>query len=201
MKTQMTVTAEQAVLAMREATREAVRRHSFLYLAQGALMIAAGVLALLHPVATSAALVSLLGWLMIFGGVVQTVGLLSARYVPHFWLQAISTVLFCIVGYLFLTRSDTSLVTLTSLLIVLFAVEGVAKIVFALTIRPLRNWFWVLLSGLIGLALAIYLGANVANIAVWFLGLLLGITLISEGVAIMMLAWPSRKLEPRASEA
>ncbi len=194
MKTQMTVSLEASSLAMREAMREAVRSHSFWYLVQGVLMVAAGVIAFLHPVASSTALVVLLGWLMIFGGLVQAVGLISARHVPHFWLQAISIVLFCIVGYLFLTRSSASLLTLTSLFIVFFAVEGVSKIVFALTIRPLRNWVWVLASGIVGFLLAIYLGANAANVAVWLLGVLLGIALISEGAAIAMLAWASRRI-------
>jgi uncharacterized membrane protein HdeD (DUF308 family) len=191
MKTQVILTLEQSSLAMREAMRETVRAHSFLYLAQGVLMIAAGAM---HPVATSAALVMLLGWLMIFGGLVQAVSLISARHLPHFWLQAISVVLFCVVGYLFLTRSSAGLLTLTSLLVVLFAAEGVAKIVFALTIRPLRNWVWVFASGMLGLGLAIFLGAQMSNVAVWLLGVLLGIGLISEGVAITMLAWAARRL-------
>jgi len=193
MKTQMTVTLEQSSLAMREAMREGVRTHSFWYLIQGVLMAAAGVIAILHPVFASAALVGLLGWLMILAGVAQAVGLISARHAPHFWPQAISIVLFCIVGYLFLTHPAAGELTLASLLIVLFAVEGVSKVVFALTIRPLRNWFWVLASGVIGLVLAIYLAANFANAAVWLLGVLLGVGLISEGAAITLLAWASRR--------
>jgi uncharacterized membrane protein HdeD (DUF308 family) len=194
MKANVTLSLEQSSLAMREAMRETVRTHSFWYVAQGVLMIAAGAVAVIHPVATTAALVILLGWLMIFGGLVQAVGLISARHLPHFWLQAISVVLFCVVGFLFLMRPDASLLTLTSLLIVFFAAEGVAKIVFALTIRPLRNWMWVLASGILGLGLAIYLGAQMTSVAVWFLGVLLGIGLISEGAAITMLAWASRRL-------
>jgi uncharacterized membrane protein HdeD (DUF308 family) len=194
MKTNMSVTLEQSSLAMREAMREAVRTHSFWYLVQGVLMVAAGVIAVLHPVASSTALVALLGWLMVFGGLVQAVGLIGARHMPHFWLQAISVTLFCVVGLLFLTRTSASLLTLTSLLVLFFAAEGVSKIVFALTIRPLRNWVWVLASGALGLALAIYLGANMTSVAVWLLGVLLGIGLISEGAAITMLAWASRKL-------
>jgi uncharacterized membrane protein HdeD (DUF308 family) len=193
MKTTMTVTLEQSSLAMREAMREAVRTYSFWYLVQGILMVAAGVLAVLHPVASSTALVALLGWLMIFGGLVQAVGLIGARHVPHFWLQAISVVLFCAVGFLFLTRPSASLVTLTSLLVVFFAAEGVSKIVFALTIRPLRGWIWVLASGVLGFVLALYLGANMANVALWLLGVLLGVGLITEGAAITMLAWASRR--------
>jgi uncharacterized membrane protein HdeD (DUF308 family) len=80
-----------------------------------------------------------LGWLLIIVGVVQGISLIGARYVPHFWVQLVSVVLFVIVGVLFLRNPGESLLTLTLLLIVLFMVEGISKVIFALTIRPLRT--------------------------------------------------------------
>jgi uncharacterized membrane protein HdeD (DUF308 family) len=78
-------------------------------------------------------------------------------------------------------------------LIVFFMVEGFAKLVFALTIRPLPNWGWVLASGIIGILLSFYLLANLTTTAVWLLGVLLGIQLICEGVALSSLAWQVRR--------
>ena len=63
---------------------------------------------------------------------------------PNFWLQLVSAALSIIVGVLFLRRPGEAAVTLALLLIVFFMVEGFAKIVFSLTIRPLPNWGWVL---------------------------------------------------------
>jgi hypothetical protein len=40
-------------------------------------------------------------------------------------------------------RPGEAVVTLTLLLIVFFMVEGFAKLVFSITIRPLPNWGWV----------------------------------------------------------
>ena len=78
------------------------------------------------------------------------------------------------------------------LLIVFFMVEGFAKLVFSLTIRPPLNWGWVLASGIIGILLSFYLG-HLTTTAVWLLGVLLGIQLICEGVAISSLAWQVRR--------
>ena len=58
--------------------------------------------------------------------------------------------------------------------------------------RLLRNWGLVLVSGLIGVALSLYLIANPALTLV-VLGLFIGIQLISEGIAILLLAWNVRK--------
>jgi uncharacterized membrane protein HdeD (DUF308 family) len=83
--------------------------------------------------------------------------------------------------------------TLTLLLIVFFMVEGFAKLLFSLTIRPLPNWGWVFASGIIGILLSIYLLANLTTTAVWLLGVLLGIQLVFEGVALSSLAWQVRQ--------
>jgi uncharacterized membrane protein HdeD (DUF308 family) len=189
----MTMTLEAAAHVMRDAMRETVRRHSLWYLVQSALMILAGILALVYPVLSSVAVVLFLGWLLIIGGILQGVSLIGARHVPHFWLQLVSVALFVIVGVLFLRNPGESLLTLTLLLIMFFMVEGISKVIFALTIRPLPNWGWVLASGIVGILLALYLWASIPITAIWLIGVLLGIELICEGVALGALAWQARK--------
>jgi uncharacterized membrane protein HdeD (DUF308 family) len=81
---------------------------------------------------------------------------------------------------------------MTLLLIVFFMVEGMSKVIFALTIRPFPNWGWVLASGLVGVVLGVYLLMNIPVSAEWVLGALLGIQLICEGAALAYLAWHVR---------
>jgi len=184
---------ESAAQVMREAMREAVKRHSLWYLVQSALMILGGILALFYPILSSFAVVLFLGWVLIISGVVQGISLIGAQNVPHFWLQLVSVVLSLIVGVLFLRHPGEGLLTLTLLLIVFFMVEGMSKIIFALTIRPFPNWGWVLVSGVIGILLSFYLWASLPVTAIWLLGVLLGIQLICEGVALGYLAWQVRQ--------
>src|SRR5215467_2146940 len=112
-------------------------------------MVLGGVVALIYPIVSSVAVVLLLGWILIISGVVQGISLIGAQNVPHFWLQLVSVVLSVIVGVLFLRHPGEGLLTLALLLIVFFMVEGMSKIIFALTIRPFPNWGWVLVSGVI----------------------------------------------------
>jgi uncharacterized membrane protein HdeD (DUF308 family) len=70
-----------------------------------------------------------------------------------------------------------------------------ARIVFALTIRPLSDWGWVLASGIIGVLLGIYLFASLPITAAWILGLLFGIQLLSEGAALTYMTWNIRSVE------
>ena len=189
----MSMSLESAAQAMREAMRETVKRYSLWYLIQGALMVLGGVVALIYPVVSSVAVVLFLGWLLIITGVVQGISLIGAQNVPHFWLQLISVVLSVLVGVLFLRHPGESLLTLSLLLIVFFMVEGISKLIFALTIRPFPNWGWVLASGIVGILLSFYLWANLPITAIWLLGVLLGIELICEGAALGYLAWQVRQ--------
>jgi uncharacterized membrane protein HdeD (DUF308 family) len=189
----MTMSLESAAQAMREAMRETVKRHSLWYLVQGALMVLGGIIALFYPILSSFAVVLFLGWVLIISGIVQGISLIGAQNVPHFWLQLVSVVLSVIVGVLFLRHPGEGLVTLTLLLIVFFMIEGISKLIFALTIRPFPNWGWVMASGIIGILLSFYLWTSLPITAIWLLGVLLGIQLICEGAALGYLAWQVRQ--------
>ena len=187
------ISVDQAANVMRIAMRDAIKRHSTWYLAQGILMIVAGLVALVFPLVSSVAVVFLLGWLLIISGILQGISLIGASNVPHFWLQLVSVVLSIVVGFLFLRNPGEGLLALTLLLIVFFIVGGMAKIIFALTIRPFPDWGWVLGSGLVGILLGLVLFAQMPISATWLLGLLFGIQLLCEGGALTYMAWNVRK--------
>ncbi len=140
------LTLEQAGELLQTAMRDAVRHHSTWYLVQAALLTLTGLLALIFPIFSSVAVVFMLGWLLIIGGIFQALGLIGASKVPHFWLQLISVALSFLIGVLFLTRPGAGLLTLTLLLLVFFMIGGIAKITRMKKAAPtgirlaLANW-------------------------------------------------------------
>ena len=189
----MAISLDAAAEVFREAMRDAVKRYSLWYLIEGLLLIAAGFLAIIYPIFSSTAVIVLLGWLLVISGLLQGLSLISARHVPHFWLQLISICLAMLIGFLFLRDPAQGMTTITLLLIVFFMMEGISKVVFALTIRPFPNWGWVLASGMVGIVLSLVLWAYLPVTSVWLLGFLLGMNLISVGAAIAYLAWQVRQ--------
>ncbi|MFK8253375.1 HdeD family acid-resistance protein [Ancylobacter terrae] len=189
----MAMSLDAAAEVFREAMREAVKRHSIWYLIQGVLLMLAGLAAIIFPLISSLTVILTLGWLLILSGVVQGFSLIGARHVPHFWLQLISVILAILVGVLFLRDPGQALLTTTLLLIVFFMIEGISKVVFSLTIRPFPNWGWVCASGLVGIVLSLVLWASLPVTAVWLIGVMLGIQLISVGAAVFYLAWQVRQ--------
>lgn len=132
----MSISLDAAAEVFRDAMRQTVKRYSLWYLVEGILLIAAGVLAIIYPVFSSVAVIVLLGWLLIISGIIQGISLIGAGHVPHFWLQLISVILAVLIGFLFLRDPGQGMLSVALLLIVFFMIEGMSKVVFALTIRP-----------------------------------------------------------------
>ncbi|HRO09937.1 MAG TPA: DUF308 domain-containing protein [Amaricoccus sp.] len=196
----MAISVNEASAVLRAAVRDTIRKRSYLYLVQGGVMVLAGVVALIVPVFVGTGLLALLGWLLILSGIVQVVSLIGATQVPYFWLQLITVVLEVVVGYLLISNPAAGLVAMTSLMLVLFLVDGFARVVFALMIRPLDDWLWVLASGLVAVACAGVLLASLPEAASWLLGFLLGLHLISAGGALGLLAWRLRRVAAEVEE-
>ncbi|MCB1351880.1 MAG: HdeD family acid-resistance protein [Rhodobacteraceae bacterium] len=188
----MSITVNDASAVLRQAVRDTIRKRSLLFLIQGGVMVVAGVLALLFPALMSTGLIEVLGWLLVISGVFQSITLIGATQVPYFWMQLVSTALQIIVGYLLISHPEAGVVAITLLMLVLFMVGGIARVVFALMIRPMPDWGWILASGLIAILCAIVLIGNLPGAAAWLLGILLGIQLITEGGALAWLAWRVR---------
>ena len=189
----MTISVNEASAVLRAAVRDTIRQRALLFLAQSAVMVLAGILALIFPAFASAGILALLGWLLIISGVVQVISLWGATQVPYFWLQLVTLALEILVGYLLITRPEAGLVAVTFLMLVLFLISGIARVVFALMIRPMEDWVWVLVSGFVAIACAGILFASLPEAATWLLGVLLGIELIAIGGAQGLLAWRVRQ--------
>jgi len=189
----MAVSVNEASAVLRAAVRDTIRKRSLLFMIQAAVMVLAGVLALIFPAFMSTGLLALLGWLLILSGIVKIVSLVGATQVPYFWLELVTVALEILVGYLLIANPAAGLVAVTFLMLVLFLIVGITRVVFALMIRPIPDWIWVLASGLVAIACALILFANLPEAATWLVGFLLGVELIAVGAAQGLMAWRVRK--------
>ena len=192
------ISLEQASEAYRAAMHQAVRKYALVYIAEGMLLIIAGLLAVLYPLFAGAAVAVPLGWLLISAAVLQGIALFGTRQMPHFSMQLLSIVIALLVGFLLLRNPQQAREVITLLVIVYLMVQGVARLTFGLTIRPFENWLWVVLSGVLGVALSLLLIVSLPEPPVWIIALFVGLELIGEGGAILALAW--KVVMPRGTE-
>lgn len=163
--------------------------HRLLFGIEGAILVILGVIAIAVPPIATLSLTVFLGWLLVISGVAGVITTFGARNAPGFWWSLLSVVIALAAGFSLLYSPVGGAISLTLLLIVFFAAEGVATILFATSHRDASGrWGWLLASGIVDLLLAGIILMGLPGTAVWALGLLLGINLLFGGLAMLTLA-------------
>ena len=157
----------------------------------GILLIILGVAAIAFPFVTTIAAKIFLGWLFLIGGILQIVHAFSTRAWSEFFLDLLIGVLYVVAGGWLAFFPLTGILTLTLLLALMFIVEGMLEAGIAFRIRPHAGWVWMLLSGIVAIAVGVLLIAKLPSSAAWAIGLLVGINLIMSGFAYLFLPYGS----------
>jgi uncharacterized membrane protein HdeD (DUF308 family) len=175
---------------MQQSVRDAVRQNSGLFLAQGIIMTLLGIVAVIWPQISTLAVEAYFGWVFLFSGVVGLVMMFSAPSAAAFLWSLLTGALALFAGVLLLWHPVEGVVSLTLVLIAFFIAEGVFQIAAAVGYRSAfpETWGWMLASGVADLLLAGLLIAGWPASAVWALGLIVGVNLITSGVAIALVA-------------
>ena len=122
---------------MQQKMQDYFQTHWKLFLVEGIFLIILGIIAILIPHFFTVAIVVSLGWILLFGGTFLITRALLFFRMPGFGLWLFMGILQFVIGYLFLAQPLEGILTLTILMTVFFALEGVAKISFAFMMRPL----------------------------------------------------------------
>lgn len=178
------VTSEMSDLSTR--LEEEVKGHKAKYILQGMIFIISGVLAALMPAATALYAESLLGAILLLTGIFQLV--LTIRAKMHWW-SLLSSLLSILVGIFMLWKPLTVLLAFVTLLAIFMTIEGICELFLALQFRPLKNWSWMMFSGIVTLALAAILWIGFPAFDILYLGWIIAINLILYGLSLLMLVW------------
>ena len=164
------------------------------FLTQGVLFVLLDTLAIALPVLASLEIELLLGWLFIVGGLVRAATIFGHRIAPGRWWSFLSGLVAVAFGAILVSHPLQGTESLTLLLTMLFALEGLAAILVALEYRKhLQNWSWTLASGAVNVSLAVLIWQHWPNGATWLLGLYVGINMIFVGWPLILAALVARR--------
>ena len=171
-----------------------IRKHWLLFVVEGIVLVVLGLLAVLLPPLATLGVTLFLGWLFLISGIMGLIATFWMRQAPGFWWSLLSAVLGIAVGLILLINPVSGAVSLTLVLGVFFALEGVASIMYAMDHRKQLSgrWSFMLLSGLIDLILAAIILIGLPGTAAWAIGLLVGINMIFGGSALIAMGLHAR---------
>lgn len=172
---------------------ENLRRKWRWFLALGIALIVLGIIALSVMPAATLATVMILGWLLVFSGVVEAAHGFHVRGWGGMFLNRAGGILGVLIGLLIVTHPVAGALAWTLLFASFFTVIGLFRMVAAIRLK-FPNWGWAVFDGTITLLLGILLWADWPWSGLWFVGLSVGISLLLRGWSSVMLALAVRTL-------
>jgi uncharacterized membrane protein HdeD (DUF308 family) len=170
-----------------------VRNQWWCFLLLGIALVLIGSFCIVDPFVPSLASVIVLGYLLVGAGIIQIVSSFWAGKWSGMLLHMLIGVLYAVVGYLIVDEPGITLLIMTKFIAILLIISGAFRIVSALFMR-FQDWGWVLLNGCVTLLLGIIIHRQLPEAALWVIGLFLGIEMIFNGWAWIMLALGLRSL-------
>ncbi len=151
----------------------------------GSLLIFLGGAGILLPNALSMTIEMFLGWLMLSGGFLWAWYTYQwRRTLVNNWLKPMILIAG---GMLLLVFPVTGIAAITLMISFYLIIDAFGSFALALQHRPLSGWFWMVLNGLLSLALALILLWGWPVTSPIYLGIIVGISLFFDGLTLFIL--------------
>ena len=175
------------------SVQAAVAENRTWFIILGLLLIILGLISIAFPFVTTIAAKTFLGWLFLIGGIIQIVHAFSTPRWSQFFLNLLIGAIYVIAGGWLAFFPLAGIIALTAFLAGMFIVQGVLECGMAFRMRPQAGWVWMLISGLIAVIAGVLIFERLPSSAIWAIGLLVGINMLSSGLAYVFLALAAGK--------
>ena len=158
------------------------------------LMILSGMLAIALPMVAAVAVTAIVGWLLIFSGALHLVYAWRGGHASAATWEILLGIAYGAIGFYVLAHPLAGLAGLTLALAVYLFVKAVLELLLAFQLRPASGTGWLVVDGVITLALAAMIAAAWPSSAVWTIGTLVGISMLFSGITRLMISLEVRRL-------
>jgi uncharacterized membrane protein HdeD (DUF308 family) len=157
------------------------------FLAVGILLMLLGATCIVKAQTATTFSILVLGWILMISGVFWLVNSFLTITWPIFFLYLLNALIRGGVGYLLIRHPNAGAEGVTMVIAMLLIVGGVFRAAGASVIK-FPWWGWTLFSGLVAIALGVYVLAIYPVASTFFLGIVIGVDLIFDGAALTAFA-------------
>ena len=179
---------------LKSVVASSLHAHWKFFLIEGLILLVLGMIAIIVPPLATVAVEILIGWIVLVSGIVGLAATFRTRGAPGFGWSLLSAAVAIVAGVVLLAWPLSGALSLTVILTIFLALEGIASIMYALEHRRdlTPRWSFMLASGVVDLVLAGIIFAGLPGTAAWAIGLLLGINMVFGGIALIGMALQAR---------
>jgi uncharacterized membrane protein HdeD (DUF308 family) len=162
----------------------------------GVVLMIAGLVAIMAPLFAGIAASIFFGWLLMVGGVAHLIYAWSERGAGAIIWQILIGVVYLIAAFYLFASPVSGVISLTLIFAIYIAMEGIMELGLYFRIRARHGAGYFLLDGVVSLLLAGLVFFHWPLSSAWFLGTIVGISLIFSGIARLTLPMGRRRLLP-----
>jgi uncharacterized membrane protein HdeD (DUF308 family) len=157
------------------------------------LLIVGGITAIFLAAETTIAVVIIVAWMLMVGGVIQFVHAFRSEGVGLAIWKIIVAIAYFLTGLFLRVELGIGLAALTFALVFFFLIEGVMSLVAFARERKKGGSVWLLCDGLITLLLGVLIWSHWPTRATWIIGVFVGFNLLMNGTTRLMLTLAVRR--------
>ncbi len=180
---------------MADSSLIGIAKHSVGWaIALSILLILAGILAIVVPLAAGIGVAIVIAWLLVLGGVAHLALAWHIRSTGGLLWQVLLGLLYLALAVYLLIWPVAGLASLTLLLACYLFAIGILVLILAFRIRHLPGSRWLFLDGAIALVLGAMIGLSWPSSSEWAIGTLIGISMFFAGITRLPMAIAARRL-------
>jgi uncharacterized membrane protein HdeD (DUF308 family) len=158
------------------------------------LIMIAGFIAIAVPYVAGVAFTLIVGWMLIFTGVLHIVYAFRAERTRMALWQVLLGIVYGFIGYYVLAHPVAGLAGLTFAIAAFLFVEAVLEMVLSFELRPMAGSGWLLFDAIVTFILAVMIWATWPSSANWAVGTLVGISMLFSGMTRLMMTLAARRI-------
>lgn len=172
---------------------ELLKRSWTWLLGLGIVFIILGMIGLNMAVQVTLASIFILGILLFVASFAQWLDVFQSRQWKGALWHALIALLYLLAGGIVIYDPILTSAVLTGLLAWILIAIGLTRLLLLYILHPLRQWRWLLLSGLAALVLGFLILIHWPSNALWLIGLFIAVELIVNGWCFVFIAFSLRK--------
>ena len=173
-----------------------------LLLTAGIISTVLGAIAIIVPPLASVTITYLVGVLLLIGAVAFVAEAISRGSTGHRIWSALLAVLYVFAGVWLIINPVSGTITLTWILAIFFLLIGVLRLIAGIASRgKVPNAGWTIINGVLSILIAVLVIGDLPSSAAWAIGLLVGIQLLFDGIALIATAMAGKQLAESGSNS
>jgi uncharacterized membrane protein HdeD (DUF308 family) len=163
-------------------------------LAQGILLVVLGTIGLGMTFWLTLATVFIFGVFLLIGGAVQIFQAFKCRGWQSVLWHILIAILYVLAGLIIMADPLMASTLITLLLAGALMGIGVLRLIMAVQVRGVKNWFWPLIGGIAAIVLGLMILTRWPISGFWVIGLFVAIEMIFSGWSYIIIALGAREL-------